>query len=139
MQCMPLRRPISPIRLSKAAMSSTASAPMFWLDGFAKRQWDPSYKGTKLLGKIDQQVRVEAVSGQRPSSPRQAFVDHVHTLYHEHKLSLVDGYAPFCKYAHAAFRCRHPAHHTAGTSSYQTFATWRSGKCASPTTTGTTS
>lgn len=58
MQCMPLRvTPINQIRnVQAAAGMGTASARMFWLDGFAKRQWDPSYKGTKLLGKIDQQV-----------------------------------------------------------------------------------
>lgn len=57
MKCMPLKANTIRLRAAAAAGMSTASIHrMFWLDGFAKRQWDPSYKGTKLIGKIDQQV-----------------------------------------------------------------------------------
>lgn len=56
---------------------------------------------------------------------QQAFVEHVHTLYHEQQLSLVDGYAPFCKYVEPATVAS--AHHYnvrnhTGTSSSPTFA-----------------
>jgi len=66
------------------SMSSSAGVEkggkFIQLDGFAKRQWDPTYKGLVVT-----------------SMTQEALEAKVNELYWE-KEELVDGYAPFCKH-----------------------------------------
>eukprot|EP00286_Rhodomonas_abbreviata_P015844 CAMPEP_0181340414 /NCGR_PEP_ID=MMETSP1101-20121128/29823_1 /TAXON_ID=46948 /ORGANISM="Rhodomonas abbreviata, Strain Caron Lab Isolate" /LENGTH=259 /DNA_ID=CAMNT_0023451541 /DNA_START=253 /DNA_END=1030 /DNA_ORIENTATION=+ len=65
-------------------MSSSANVEkggkFIQLDGFAKRQWDPEYKGLVITGMTQEEVEAK-----------------VNEIYWENP-TLVDGYAPFCKH-----------------------------------------
>jgi len=61
-------------------MAGPLHGDVFFLDGFALRQWDdPGYSGTKI------------------SFDKAEFVRKVHE-FHRQGAPLVDGYAPFCKH-----------------------------------------